>query len=84
MKIRSAKGIAIAFDRAVNQGPVGARKLFFKTAENKSSFLPLTEVEFLTKIRNKFPINNFIYARIDGILNDTDLSIENFAIETYN
>ena len=81
MNIRSAKGIAIAFDRQVNKGR--AAKIFKSVTHGSDSFAPLSEYQFLEKIRALYPVTNFQHGRIDGILKADDLNETNYDIETY-
>lgn len=92
--VRSAKGIAIAFDRCVNMGTGSEEKLngtwgvFYRAANRQFSFFPATEQDYLIKVQNQFssdPRSQGFdsYSRIGKILKTNSLVVTNYDPETY-
>ncbi|GAF05404.1 hypothetical protein [Saccharicrinis fermentans] len=79
-KICTDRGLAIVFDRTVNQGAAGCRSLInriFKTKENKTVD---EELDLLYKVRDNWKKSNFIYKRIDDILKTSDFNNQQYIL----
>jgi hypothetical protein len=70
--IRTDRGIALAFDRVVNQGVGGFARLCEKTANSKSISGPESEKAFIKCLRDHWKPEHFIHKRINKIVESTE------------
>ena len=89
--LRSARGIAVALDRSIQQGYGGASALFASAARELSgdpgSFWPSTELSFLERV-GELSVRSARGApkRVDDIIHGqyaNELPVANFDTETY-
>ncbi|HLG32067.1 MAG TPA: hypothetical protein VI362_03435 [Ignavibacteriaceae bacterium] len=86
MNLRSEKAIAIAFDRFVQEGSGAISR--FQFASGGESIEPMSELEYLDKLSKTIyksgnKLEPDIIHRMTDILNNNDLSITNYNVDTY-
>lgn len=76
--LSSERSIAIAFDRTVNQGLGGARRLYRKLVDVGSKKTVDEELEISIKIRDNWSEGHFINTRLTKIIESKNLSDEQY------
>jgi hypothetical protein len=81
--VQTAKGVAVAFDRCVNQGVVGTEKLFKKFLGDRPLASAEEEMSFLGQVRDNWAVGHFIHERLKAILLSAELGDTVYDVETY-
>lgn len=81
--IQTAKGVVITFDRCVNQGVGGCRKLYTNLFGNVKFIDAENELKSLVKIRDHWSSKHFIHIRINKILIENKLEDILYDTDTY-
>jgi hypothetical protein len=78
--IRTEKGIALAFDRTVNQGVDGSKAIFKKYTGGKEVDGVEEEIQLIKKIRDHWNAESMFHRRIDKILPSNELTKDTYEI----
>ncbi len=76
------RGIAIVFDRTINQGAGGCRSLVKKIFKKYEDRTVEEEIKLLEAIRDNWEKTNFVYARVNKILSTSEFSNQLYILQS--